>query len=145
MFTFMAGATITGAVVARYSVVRKSSAIPCANLARMLAVAGATTSASVLCAASMCSMAEARLPSGDFRRRPQAGDDFVSGERGEGERLDELLRRLGHDHVNIERLLLQGAHQLRCLVSGDAAGDPNRTFIPEYYGTLTAQVRKNRT
>ena len=54
---------------------------------------------------------------------PQAGDDFVSGERGEGERLDELFRRFGHDDVNIERVLLQGAHQLRCFVSGDSAGD----------------------
>src|SRR5271166_1995966 len=39
--------------------------MPCANLARMLAVAGATTRASVVCAASICSMAESRLSSGD--------------------------------------------------------------------------------
>ena len=56
MFTFIAGATSTGAVVARYSVERKSSAMPCANLARMLAVAGATTSASAHCASAMWSM-----------------------------------------------------------------------------------------
>ena len=42
MLTFMAGATITGAVVARYNVLRKSSLIPRLNLARMSAVAGAT-------------------------------------------------------------------------------------------------------
>src|SRR5579883_1029285 len=71
IFTFIAGATITGAVVARYIVVRKSSAIPCANLARMLAVAGATTSASVEVAASICSIAEARWPSsGSPAQRP---------------------------------------------------------------------------
>ena len=63
---------------------------------------------------------------GRFGRGPQAGDDFVSGERGEGERLNELFRRLGHDHVNIESMLLQGADQLCCLVGGDAAGDANR-------------------
>ena len=54
--TFIAGATSTGARVARYMVVRKSSAMPWANLARMLAVAGATTSASAHCASPICSM-----------------------------------------------------------------------------------------
>ena len=42
MFVFMAGAISTGARVARYNELRKSSAMPCANLPMMLAVAGAT-------------------------------------------------------------------------------------------------------
>ena len=42
MFVFMAGAMSTGAFVARYSDVRKSSAMPLANFPRMFAVAGAT-------------------------------------------------------------------------------------------------------
>src|SRR6266852_209340 len=63
MFTFMAGAITTGAVDARYKVVRKSSAMPRANLARMSAVAGATRSRSVLCATAMCSMALSKLAS----------------------------------------------------------------------------------
>src|SRR5512143_3978157 len=46
MLTFMAGATSTGAFVARYSVLSASSAMPRANLPRMLAVAGATSSRS---------------------------------------------------------------------------------------------------
>ena len=58
MFVFIAGATSTGAFVARYSDVRKSSAMPLANLPRMLAVAGATMSRSMLDASAMCSMSE---------------------------------------------------------------------------------------
>src|SRR5882762_5192777 len=61
IFTFMAGATTTGAVDARYKVVRKSSAIPRANFAMMSAVAGATSNKSVRCATAMCSMALSRL------------------------------------------------------------------------------------
>ena len=40
MLLFIAGASTTGAVVARYIEVRKSSAMPCANLPSVLAVAG---------------------------------------------------------------------------------------------------------
>src|SRR5207237_5416301 len=63
MFTFIAGATTTGAVQARYNVVRKSSATPRANFAMMSAVAGATRRRSVRCATAMCSMALSRLAS----------------------------------------------------------------------------------
>src|SRR6266853_597043 len=63
MFTFMAGATTTGAVDAKYNVVRKSSAIPRANFAMISAVAGATRSRSVLCATAMCSIALSRFAS----------------------------------------------------------------------------------
>ena len=59
-------------------------------------------------------------------RRPQAGNDFVSGKSGESEWLDEVLRRLGHHHVNVERLLLQIAHQFRRFVCSDAARNPDR-------------------
>src|SRR5580692_1683424 len=58
MLTFMAGATTTGAVVARNRVPRKSLAMPWANLARTSAVAGTTSSASIDCATAMCSTAE---------------------------------------------------------------------------------------
>jgi len=53
MFTFMAGATRTGARVASSTVVTRSSAIPAAILARVLAVAGATTTASPQSAKAM--------------------------------------------------------------------------------------------
>ena len=46
MRTFIDGATITGLSVASNAVVARSSAMPCAIRARMLAVAGATTSKS---------------------------------------------------------------------------------------------------
>ena len=44
MLVFIAGAISTGARVARYNALRKSSAMPAANLPMMLAVAGATSS-----------------------------------------------------------------------------------------------------
>ena len=48
MRTFIAGATSTGLSVASSSVEARSSAIPAAMFARMLAVAGATTTRSAL-------------------------------------------------------------------------------------------------
>src|SRR5260370_33492079 len=56
MLVFIVGARTTGPVNARYVVVRKSLAKPCANLARRSAVAGATTSRSFCCATRMCSI-----------------------------------------------------------------------------------------
>ena len=135
MFTFMAGATRTGAVVARYMVVRKSSAMPWANLARMLAVAGATIRASVHCASPMCSMPFWSAEAFGGPLVPQAGDHLVAGERGEGERLDEFAGRLGHDDVDVEGLALEGAHQFRRFVCGDAAGDADR----DSHGSIVEQ------
>ena len=57
MFVFMAGASTTWPVNARYVVVRKSSASPCANFASRSAVAGATTRIWFSCAMRMCSIA----------------------------------------------------------------------------------------
>ena len=54
---------------------------------------------------------------------PQAGDDLVAGERGEGERLDESRGRPGHDHMDLKSLALQGAHQFRRFIRGNSAGD----------------------
>ena len=56
IFTFIAGATITGAVVASNIVDKKSSASPCANFASISAVAGATISSFVVCASQICSI-----------------------------------------------------------------------------------------
>jgi hypothetical protein len=56
MLVFIAGAINTGARVAVYSVERKSSAIPFANLPMMFAVAGATSRRSIVDAIAMCSM-----------------------------------------------------------------------------------------
>ena len=58
MLVFMAGAMSTGARVARYSDVRKSSAIPPANLPITFAVAGATSRSDASVASAMCSISE---------------------------------------------------------------------------------------
>ena len=47
----------------------------------------------------------------------------MPGKRGKGERLDEFAGRLGHDHMDLKGLPLQGAHQFRRLVRGNSAGD----------------------
>ena len=54
MASFMAGATRTGARVARKRVVRKSSATPPANLPMTLAVAGATQRSEISLASATC-------------------------------------------------------------------------------------------
>ena len=51
------------------------------------------------------------------------GDNFFSGERGEGERRDEFLRRARHHHLHVELFLLQAADELRGLVGCNSAGD----------------------
>ena len=56
------------------------------------------------------------------------GDHFLSGERGEGERRDEFLRRARHHHLHVELFLLQAAHQFRGLVSGHATGNAECDF-----------------
>src|SRR5579863_2030779 len=66
MSLFIAGAASTGPVKARYSVESRSSARPCANLARQSALAGATTSncarrARPMCSPSGCSRGEKSL------------------------------------------------------------------------------------
>ena len=63
IFGFIAGAIITGQSVARQIVLAKSSARPCAILARKLAVAGATSTmsasrASLICPISASSVSE---------------------------------------------------------------------------------------
>ena len=54
MPVFIAGATTTGAFVARSVEESRSSARPCAIFARMFAVAGATTTRSAAAASEMC-------------------------------------------------------------------------------------------
>ena len=56
MLVFIAGAISTGALVAMNNDDRKSSARPLANLPTVLAVAGATSSRSIVEAIEMCSM-----------------------------------------------------------------------------------------
>ena len=53
----------------------------------------------------------------------QVGEDLAAGERGEGERADELLRGRGHHDLHLVALLHQQARQFRGFVSRDAAAD----------------------
>src|SRR5260370_26593132 len=76
MFTFMAGATTTGAVDAKYNVVRKSSAIPRANFAMTSAVAGAHKPKSVRPAPPAGSIALFMVPSLPLECPNQPPGDF---------------------------------------------------------------------
>ena len=56
-------------------------------------------------------------------RREQAGDHLAAGEGGEGERPDELLRRLRHHHLDGRAAFDERSRQFRGLIGGDAAAD----------------------
>ncbi len=53
----------------------------------------------------------------------QIGEHLAAGERGEGQRPDELLRGRGHDGLHLVALLHQQARQLGGLIGRDAAAD----------------------
>ena len=116
MLVFIAGASSTGALVAMNSDERKSSARPLANLPTVLAVAGATSSRSMVDAIEMCSMS-ALAPAFHWSvitsRRVIASK--VSGP-------DELGRRAGHHRDHLVAVLLEPARDLDRLVGADAAG-----------------------
>ena len=63
MLTFIAGATTSGARVASSTVVRRSSAIPCAIFAITFAVAGAITTASAVSASRMWPISDSSVRS----------------------------------------------------------------------------------
>ena len=68
MLTFIAGATSSGACVARPIVLTRSSASPWASLANRCAVAGATTSSSAQSAREMWSISPSSLRSKSCER-----------------------------------------------------------------------------
>ncbi len=77
-----------------------------------------------------------------FRRTgfiPEAGDDFVSGERGKGERLHKPGGRFGHHHMHFERLALQFTDEFRGFVSCD----PARNADSYPHGSIVIQGRVN--
>ena len=116
MFVFMAGAISTGARVARYSELRKSSAMPCANLPMMLAVAGATSSSLISVASAMCSMSALA---------PRAYWSVMTGRRVIASKVTSptnRARRARHDGGHLVAAFLQSARDLDRLVGADAAG-----------------------
>ena len=56
----------------------------------------------------------------------QAGDDFLPGQSGEGERRNELLRAARHHHLNFDLLLLQPPDQFGRLVGRYSSGNAER-------------------
>ena len=116
----IAGATTTGADVARQVAVTTSAASPCAMAPSQWAVAGATTTTSAASAVITWPI----RPSGSRSRtsashRPPA-------ERRQGERRDEARRRRRHEHHHVGALGAQEAQQVHGLERGDRAGDAER-------------------
>ena len=56
-------------------------------------------------------------------RVPRIGEDVLAGERLEGQRRNEVHRRVGHRYLHRSALLDEQAHQFRRLVCRNAAGD----------------------
>ena len=113
----IAGATTTGAEVARQVAVTTSPARPAAIAPSQCAVAGATRIASAESAATMWPI----RPSG--RRLEHVVLDRVAGQRGEGQRRDEPGRRRREQGDDLGALGLEGADELGRLVRRDRAGD----------------------
>ena len=116
---FIAGASAMGASVARQSVANRSSARPSAKRAMKSALAGATNTISAQRASSIWPMAASAalshrsVPTG----RPETAWKLIG--------RYEIARR-GHDDLDVGAALDQAAHQIRALVGGDAAGDPQQ-------------------
>ncbi len=74
-------------------------------------------------ATAMCSMALSTVGRSGIGRAEHFGDDFFPGERGEGERRDELARGACHHDLHVEFFLLEAADEFRGLVGCYSAGD----------------------
>ena len=114
MFTFIAGANRTGAVVARYMVERKSSARPCANFASISAVAGATSNE--LCGLGLGDVFDrGGLHRGHAasRRGPERSNDLMTGESREGQRPTNSSAARVITTCGSKLSLLQRTHEIR--------------------------------
>jgi hypothetical protein len=65
---------------------------------------------------------------GPITRREHAGDNFFSGERGEGKGTNELLGGAGHHDLDADPSILQQADDFCRFVGCDAAGDTQSNF-----------------
>ena len=115
MLVFIAGAISTGAVVARYSDERKSSAMPLANLP--IDVGGRRRHQQQIDGRGERDV----LDVGVGARLPLIGDHLAARDRLERERPDEAAGRARHDGDDVVALLLQAARDLDRLVGADAA------------------------
>ena len=114
---FIAGAIAIGAVVARHSVLTRSSASPCASFASVLAVAGAITHL----------LGPARKFDVSHRRFgglvPERAAHGPTGDGLEARRADEVQRIRGHRHLHVGTGVAQATHQFDRLVRSDATAD----------------------
>ena len=119
---FIAGAIVIGAVVARHSVLTRSSAKPCASLARVLAVAGATTTRSAQRASSIWPIAASAAAShSEVRTGAPTAPGRSARRRSAGV--------LGHRHLHLRAGVAQAPHQFGGLVRGDAAADAEQDAL----------------
>ena len=137
MLTFMAGATTTGPVKARYSVVRKSSGQAVGHLGHQVGGGGRHHQQIVF-------LRHADVFDGAFDGE-QVGQHLAAGERGEGQRPDELLRGRGHDRLHLVALLHQQARQFGGLISRDAAADAQDDLHRSDRGGLQHRLRAARS
>ena len=133
IFSFIAGARTSGAVIASRTVDSRSSAMPWASFARQLAVAGATTMISARSASEMCSAPVASRgellhvyrPPGEGleRQRPDEPRGVVGhDDRGDGPRLDQARdehgRLIGGNaprHAHDDLAVLEDLRVDRCI------------------------------
>ena len=117
MRVFMAGAASTGLSAASSVDVARSSAMPCAILAMMSAVAGATTTMSASCPSRMWAMSLSSVSASvSLKTVWPANVSTESGgdERGAGPR---------QDAAHLGAVLPEPPDEVEALVGGDAAGD----------------------
>ena len=139
MLTFIAGATTTGALVARYSVLSASSAMPRANLPTLLAVAGATSSRSASSARLMCRISPFS---------PSAHWSWNTGWRESASNVSGVTNCVAarrHHHPHVHAAPLQLAQHLARLVGADAARDAENDDAIAAPSTPRARARTRRT
>ena len=130
MRTFMAGAASTRLSAASSTAVARSSASPCAILARRSAVAGATTIKSASRDRRICPISASSLRS----NRSVKAFSSVSTESESG--VTNSAPPLGEDRAHGGAPLLQAAHQLEALIGGDAAADDQQDALALHCSSL---------
>ena len=123
MRTFMAGAASTRLSVASSTAVARSSARPCAILARRSAVAGATTIRSASRDRRICPISASSL------RSKRSVKTFSSESTESDSGVTNSAPPRGHDRAHRRAPLLQAADEIEALIGGDAAADDEQDAL----------------